>query len=66
MTRSAFEDMCKGGADALISRLTAVESSPLNVRCNAGNDAGLMKAMISLLPKPKIKGPTNPFEEASW
>jgi len=26
----------------------------------------MVKAMISLLPKPRIKASDNPFEEAQW
>jgi 2-C-methyl-D-erythritol 4-phosphate cytidylyltransferase len=66
MKKSVFEEACKNGIDSLLSRLTPLESSPLNLRCNGSGDAGLLKAMIALLPKPKIKGPSNPFEEASW
>jgi 2-C-methyl-D-erythritol 4-phosphate cytidylyltransferase len=47
------------------SELTLVKGSPLNIRASGG-DAGLMKAMLNLLPKPKIKPPSSPFEEAQW
>ncbi|MBC7784626.1 MAG: 2-C-methyl-D-erythritol 4-phosphate cytidylyltransferase, partial [Burkholderiales bacterium] len=42
-----------------------IEGSPLNVRCGIA-DASLVKAMIGLLPKPKMKVQSSPFEEAQW
>lgn len=45
--------------------IQVMESSPLNARCGSV-DASVMKAMIQLLPKPKIKASNNPFEEAQW
>jgi hypothetical protein len=33
---------------------------------SGGGDAGLVKQMISMLPKPKVKAPSSPFEEAQW
>jgi len=54
------------GYESVWSRVTPVESSPLNVRVNGSGDASLAKALLALLPKPKVKGPLNPFEEAQW
>jgi hypothetical protein len=31
-----------------------------------GSDAGLAKALLGMLPKPKAKPLSNPFEEAQW
>jgi hypothetical protein len=42
------------------------KGSPLNVRVGGGGDAGLVKQMISMLPKRKVAAPTSPFEEAQW
>ncbi|HEX8340045.1 MAG TPA: 2-C-methyl-D-erythritol 4-phosphate cytidylyltransferase [Tepidisphaeraceae bacterium] len=50
---------------ALPGSLQWIEGSPLNLRCGQAS-AGLMKAMIGLLPKPKVKAPSSPFEEAQW
>jgi hypothetical protein len=47
------------------SPLTLIEGSPLNLRVGDAS-AGTVKAMIGLLPKPKVKAPSNPFEEAQW
>ena len=40
-------------------------------RCHLGRGGTglgltLVKAMINLLPKPKVKPPSSPFEEAQW
>lgn len=45
--------------------LHLLEGSPLNVRCGT-TEPSLVKAMIGLLPKPKMKAPSSPFEEAQW
>jgi 2-C-methyl-D-erythritol 4-phosphate cytidylyltransferase len=65
-SRKAFEEFAQKGIESMLSRIVPFESTALNVRVNAGNESGLAKAMIGLLPKPKLKGPSNPFEEASW
>ena len=61
--RKAFDAMCAAGE--LPETLQLIEGSPLNVRVAFGN-AGFVKAMIGLLPKPKTRGPLNPFDEAQW
>jgi 2-C-methyl-D-erythritol 4-phosphate cytidylyltransferase len=65
-TKKALEEFAHKGVDSLLSRITPFESTALNVRVNAGNESGMLKSLIALLPKPKMKGPSNPFEEASW
>jgi len=47
------------------SELKLIKGSPLNVRLGGPGDTMLVKAMLNLVPKPKIK-PANPFEEAQW
>lgn len=47
------------------SPIEFIEGSALNVRVGTV-DASFAKAMLGLLPKPKVKAPTNPFEEAQW
>jgi len=46
--------------------LHLLKGSGLNIRAGGAGDASLVKAMLNLLPKAKVKGPTNPFEEAQW
>jgi hypothetical protein len=48
------------------SQFTLLKGSPLNVRVSGGGDAGLVKNMINMLPKPKAKPLSSPFEEAQW
>jgi 2-C-methyl-D-erythritol 4-phosphate cytidylyltransferase len=48
------------------SEIKLLKGSPLNVRVGGGGDVSLAKAMINMLPKPKIKAPNSPFEEAQW
>ena len=48
------------------SQLKLITGSSLNIRAGSAADAGLVKAMLNLLPKAKIKPPSSPFEEAQW
>ena len=43
-----------------------LKGSPLNVRIRGTGDASLARCLLSLLPKPKLKPPSSPFEEAQW
>lgn len=62
-TRAAFDQLV--AAKKLPDTLQLLEGSPLNQRCG-WSDPGYMKAMVNLLPKPKVKAPSSPFEEAQW
>lgn len=66
LSKALFDELVAKGPDAIQSRLEPMESSPCNLRVNGANEAGLLKAMIALLPKPKVKMSTNPFDEAQW
>jgi 2-C-methyl-D-erythritol 4-phosphate cytidylyltransferase len=48
------------------SEIKLLKGSPLNVRVGGGGDIGLIKAMLNMMPKPKINAPASPFEEAQW
>jgi 2-C-methyl-D-erythritol 4-phosphate cytidylyltransferase len=48
------------------SEWTIVRASALNIRLSGAGDASMAKAMLNLMPKPKIKALSNPFEEAQW
>jgi 2-C-methyl-D-erythritol 4-phosphate cytidylyltransferase len=65
-TRKAFLKMVETKKPLDAFDLYLVKGSPLNVRVGGSGDEKLVKALLTLLPKPKIKGPTNPFEEAQW
>jgi 2-C-methyl-D-erythritol 4-phosphate cytidylyltransferase len=64
--RSRFATLANDRKEPHASEFSLVKASGLNVRVAGGHDAGLLKAMINLLPKPKVKPPSSPFEEAQW
>jgi 2-C-methyl-D-erythritol 4-phosphate cytidylyltransferase len=64
--RQKFLDLAKSKAEPHASEFHLVKGSPLNIRVGGGGDAGFVKQMIHMLPKPKIKPPSSPFEEAQW
>jgi 2-C-methyl-D-erythritol 4-phosphate cytidylyltransferase len=63
--REKFLELAKNKAEPHASEVTLLKGSPLNLRAGGG-DTSLIKAMLNMLPKPKLKGPTSPFEEAQW
>lgn len=63
---AAFQEMAKKKSEPHASSLRLLKGSPLNVRVGSSADDRFVKSMLQLLPKPKIKGPSNPFEEAQW
>ncbi len=65
-SRGKFLEVCKSKTEIHASQLTLLKGSPLNIRVGGPGDAGFVKTMINMLPKPKIKAPLSPFEEAQW
>lgn len=63
LTRQGLDRVVKDGH--FPSQIELIEGSVMNVRVGTV-DTALAKAMLGLLPKPKVKAPTNPFEEAQW
>jgi 2-C-methyl-D-erythritol 4-phosphate cytidylyltransferase len=63
--RERFIKFASSKAEPHPSEIKLLKGSPLNVRVGGGGDVSLAKAMISMLPKPKIKA-SSPFEEAQW
>jgi 2-C-methyl-D-erythritol 4-phosphate cytidylyltransferase len=61
-----FDEIASSKQEPHASQLTLLKGSPLNVRLGGPGDATLVRAMINMLPKPKIKAADNPFEEAQW
>jgi 2-C-methyl-D-erythritol 4-phosphate cytidylyltransferase len=61
-----FKSMAETEQEIHASEVTLVKGSPLNQRLNHGGETSMIKAMINMLPKPKIKAPSSPFEEAQW
>jgi 2-C-methyl-D-erythritol 4-phosphate cytidylyltransferase len=65
-TKDKFAEMARTKQDLHASSLHLEKGSPLNVRVGGSGDAGFVNTMIKMLPKPKIKAPSSPFEEAQW
>jgi 2-C-methyl-D-erythritol 4-phosphate cytidylyltransferase len=64
-SRQRFLDIA-AGREIHPSELTLVKGWGMNLRLSGASDASLAKALLNLLPKPKVKAPSNPFEEAQW
>jgi len=64
--KDKFLEMAKNRRDPAVGEMWLLRSSSLNVRLSHATDVSMVKAMISLLPKPRIKPADNPFEEAQW
>ncbi len=64
--RERFLELAKSQQEIHPSQVKLLKGSALNVRVGGSSDAGLAKTMIGMLPKPKIKPPSSPFEEAQW
>jgi 2-C-methyl-D-erythritol 4-phosphate cytidylyltransferase len=64
-SREEFLKIAKERKELHPSKLTLLKGSPLNVRVGGAGDVSLIKAMLNMLPKPKIKA-ASPFEEAQW
>lgn len=65
-TRAKFMELAAGKAEPHASEMTLLKGSSLNQRIGSGADASLIKSLLNMLPKPKIKGPASPFDEAQW
>jgi 2-C-methyl-D-erythritol 4-phosphate cytidylyltransferase len=65
-TREKFLEFTSSRKEPHASQFSILRGSPLNIRINNSADAPLARAMISMLPKPKAKPLSNPFEEAQW
>lgn len=66
LDRASFAALVAAGGRPDPSVFALLKGSGLNVRVNTPGDAALAKAMMQLLPKPKVKPPSSPFEEAQW
>ena len=65
-SKQKFAEMASSGKELHPSQVRLIKASSLNVRLGGGHDASLVKALTNLLPKPKVKPPSSPFEEAQW
>jgi len=65
-SKQRFAEMASNGKELHPSQVKLLKGSSLNVRLGGSGDASLVRAMINMLPKPKVKPPSSPFEEAQW
>ena len=65
-SKAKFMEIVSGRQALHPSQMRLLKGSPLNVRLAGSGDVTLVRAMLNLLPKPKVKPPTSPFEEAQW
>ncbi len=65
-SKAKFIEIAKGKQEPHASVFSILKGSPLNIRVGGSSDVGLCKAMLNMLPKPKVKAPSSPFEEAQW
>lgn len=64
--KDKFGEMARTRTEPHPSTLSLVRGSALNIRVQSAADAGLVKTMLTMLPKPRIRPPNSPFEEAQW
>ena len=65
-SREKFLELAAAKREPHASELRLLKGSPLNVRIGGPGDAHFVRSMLNMLPKPKVKGASNPFEEAQW
>jgi 2-C-methyl-D-erythritol 4-phosphate cytidylyltransferase len=65
-SKAKFIEIATRKQEPHASQMTLLKGSPLNVRVGGGGDVTLVKAMLNMLPRPKTKAPSSPFEEAQW
>ncbi|MGB7159638.1 MAG: 2-C-methyl-D-erythritol 4-phosphate cytidylyltransferase [Tepidisphaeraceae bacterium] len=65
-SNAKFTRMAETEKEPHASEITLLKGSPLNQRLAHSGEASFVKAMINMLPMPKIKAPSSPFEEAQW
>ncbi len=63
---ATFKKMATSKQELHASQVSLLKGSALNVRIGGPGDATLVKTMIGMLPKPKSRAASNPFEEAQW
>jgi 2-C-methyl-D-erythritol 4-phosphate cytidylyltransferase len=64
--KDRFLEMAKNRREPAAGEWRVLRSSSLNIRVTNATEASLAKSMIGMLPRPKVRGPDNPFEEAQW
>jgi 2-C-methyl-D-erythritol 4-phosphate cytidylyltransferase len=65
-SKAKFMEMAAAQKELHPSQWKLIKGSSLNVRVGTSADASMAKSMLNMLPKPKLKAPSSPFEEAQW
>jgi 2-C-methyl-D-erythritol 4-phosphate cytidylyltransferase len=65
-SKELFLSSAARGEPMPLSHAKLLKGSPLNQRIRGAGDASFAKSIMNLLPKPKAKPLSNPFEEAQW
>jgi 2-C-methyl-D-erythritol 4-phosphate cytidylyltransferase len=65
-SREKFLEMARTQREVHPSATALLKGSDLNLRIRGPGDAALARTMLNMLPKPKVKPPSSPFEEAQW
>ncbi len=66
LSRARFIETARANKEPHASEWTMLKGSPLNVRLGSAADERLVKAMLGILPQPKVRAADNPFTEAQW
>jgi 2-C-methyl-D-erythritol 4-phosphate cytidylyltransferase len=64
--KKKFEEIARLHREPAAGEVALLKGSPLNFRVSTPADAPLAKAMLNMLPKPKMRAAENPFDEAQW
>lgn len=66
LTKAKFGELAQGKREPHASEMSLLKASPLNVRIGGAADQNFARAMLSMMPKPKSRAASSPFEEAQW
>lgn len=66
LSKGKFMELAQAKREPHASELALLKGSPLNIRLNSSGDQSMVKAMLGMLPKPKTRAASSPFEEAQW
>jgi 2-C-methyl-D-erythritol 4-phosphate cytidylyltransferase len=66
LSKQKFLELAGAKREPHGSELSLLKGSALNIRVGGAGEGNIAKAMLNMLPKPKLKGGLTPFEEAQW
>jgi len=65
-SRAKFLELASTKRETHASEIHLLKGSPLNVRLGGQGDASMVRSLMAMLPRPKPKPSSSPFEEAQW